>query len=79
LPTGCDVSTGLLPVTSSNNSTPNEYTSDLSVSFPLDAYSGAKYLNIETNVQKFQTAILTRNWSKFRFNITKRAYQENTT
>lgn len=38
------VSRGLLPVMSSNSMTPNENTSDFSVSLPLDAYSGAKYL-----------------------------------
>lgn len=38
------VSKGLLPVISSNNITPNENTSDFSDNFPLDAYSGAKYL-----------------------------------
>lgn len=31
---------------SSSSTTPKEYTSDLSVNFPLDAYSGAKYLNL---------------------------------
>lgn len=41
--------TGFLPVISSRSTTPNENTSDLSVSFPLDAYSGAKYLNDDNN------------------------------
>ena len=43
-PRGCDESTGFRPVISSRSTTPNENTSDLSVSFPLDAYSGAIYL-----------------------------------
>ena len=38
-------STGFLPVMSSRSMTPNEKTSDFSVNFPLDAYSGAKYLH----------------------------------
>lgn len=37
-------STGRRPVISSKSITPNEKTSDFSVSLPLDAYSGAKYL-----------------------------------
>lgn len=40
------VSTGRLPVMSSSSITPYEKTSDFSVSLPLDAYSGAKYLHI---------------------------------
>lgn len=40
------ISTGLLPVISSKSMTPNEKTSDFSVSLPLDAYSGAKYLHL---------------------------------
>ncbi|KAH0464150.1 hypothetical protein IEQ34_006936 [Dendrobium chrysotoxum] len=40
------LSTGLFPVISSRSITPNEKTSDFSVSLPLDAYSGARYLNI---------------------------------
>lgn len=39
-----DISTGLRPVINSRSTTPKENTSDFSVSFPLDAYSGAKYL-----------------------------------
>ena len=42
---GCDLPTGLRPVISSRSITPNEKTSDLSLSFPEDAYSGAKYLH----------------------------------
>lgn len=38
-------STGRFPVMSSKSMTPNEKTSDFSDSFPLDAYSGAKYLH----------------------------------
>jgi len=40
----CVGSTGRFPVMSSKSMTPNEKTSDFSVNFPLDAYSGAKYL-----------------------------------
>lgn len=40
------ISTGLLPVISSKSMTPNEKTSDFSLSLPLDAYSGAKYLHL---------------------------------
>ena len=36
-------STGLRPVMSSRSIIPKEKTSDLSVNFPLAAYSGAKY------------------------------------
>lgn len=36
-------STGFRPVMSSSSTTPKENTSDRSVSFPLDAYSGARY------------------------------------
>lgn len=43
-------STGLFPVINSKSMTPNEKTSDFSVSFPLDAYSGAKYLQRNRNV-----------------------------
>lgn len=35
---------GGLPLMSSKSMMPCEYTSDFSVNFPLDAYSGAKYL-----------------------------------
>lgn len=45
------ISTGFLPVTSSNNTTPNENISDLTVSFPLDAYSGAIYLKYPNQCQ----------------------------
>lgn len=46
LPTQVDsLSTGFLPVISSRSTTPKEYTSDFSVSLPVDAYSGAMYLN----------------------------------
>lgn len=45
-----DGSTGRLPVMSSKSMTPNEKTSDFSVNFPLDAYSGAKYLLISTYI-----------------------------
>lgn len=38
-------STGFFPVMSSKSMTPYEKTSDFSVSLPLDAYSGAKYLH----------------------------------
>lgn len=40
-------STGRRPVINSNSMTPKEKTSDLSVSLPLDAYSGAKYLHCQ--------------------------------
>lgn len=40
-----EISRGRRPVMSSKSMTPNEKTSDLSVSFPLDAYSGAIYLH----------------------------------
>ncbi|KAL0905739.1 hypothetical protein M5K25_024177 [Dendrobium thyrsiflorum] len=43
-PRGCEESTGFLPVMSSKRTTPKEKTSDFSVSLPVDAYSGAKYL-----------------------------------
>lgn len=39
---GRDLSMGRRPVINSRRTTPNEKTSDLSVSFPLEAYSGAK-------------------------------------
>jgi len=39
-------STGFFAVMSSNSITPYENTSDFSVSLPLDAYSGAKYLQV---------------------------------
>lgn len=39
---GCDLSTGRRPVISSRSTTPIEKTSDFSVSFPEEAYSGAK-------------------------------------
>lgn len=42
-------SNGFLPVMSSKSMTPNEKTSDLSVNFPLCAYSGAKYLQSSNN------------------------------
>ena len=42
-------STGRRPVITSSNMTPNEKTSDFSVSFPLEAYSGAKYLYFYSN------------------------------
>lgn len=51
-PKGWDASTGLRPVISSSSTTPNENTSDLSVNFPLDAYSGAKYLRAKLNIHK---------------------------
>jgi len=51
-PKGWLASTGLRPVISSRSTTPNENTSDLSVSFPLDAYSGAKYLKTIMNISK---------------------------
>lgn len=44
-------STGRRPVTSSRSITPKEKTSDLSVSFPLDAYSGAKYLSFHSEFE----------------------------
>jgi hypothetical protein len=44
-PNGFDASTGFLPVMSSKRTTPKENTSDFSVNLPLDAYSGAMYLN----------------------------------
>ncbi len=43
-PGGFLSSTGFLPVISSKSTTPKEKTSDLSVSFPVMAYSGARYL-----------------------------------
>lgn len=49
-PKGWDASTGFLPVISSRRTTPNEYTSDLAVSFPVDAYSGAKYLKKQHSI-----------------------------
>jgi hypothetical protein len=45
-PRGLFPSTGFRPVISSKRTTPYENTSDLSVSFPVEAYSGAKYLQI---------------------------------
>lgn len=39
-------STGRRPVIISSNITPYENTSDFSVSLPLEAYSGAKYLHL---------------------------------
>lgn len=44
------MSIGRLPVISSKSMIPYEYTSDFSVSFPLDAYSGAKYLYLMLNI-----------------------------
>ena len=44
-------STGRRPVMSSRSITPKEKTSDLSVSFPLDAYSGAKYLPFDSEYE----------------------------
>lgn len=46
-PRDWDISTGFRPVISSRRTTPNEYTSDFSVNFPLIAYSGAIYLKFE--------------------------------
>jgi hypothetical protein len=43
-PRGRVESTGFRPVMSSRSTTPKENTSDFSVSFPVEAYSGAKYL-----------------------------------
>ena len=51
-PRGCETSTDFCPVTSTNNTTPNENTSDLAVSFPLDAYSGAIYLKYSNQFQE---------------------------
>lgn len=44
-------STGRRPVINSKSMTPNEKTSDLSDNFPLEAYSGAKYLHC--HIEKF--------------------------
>jgi hypothetical protein len=44
-PLGRLMSITFLPVTSSTNTTPKEYTSAFSVIWPLWAYSGAKYLH----------------------------------
>lgn len=41
---GLALSIGRRPVINSKSTTPKEKTSDFSVSFPLEAYSGAKYL-----------------------------------
>ena len=49
-PKGWVGSTGLRPVISSKSTTPNENTSDLSVNFPLDAYSGAIYLKAKLDI-----------------------------
>jgi hypothetical protein len=43
-PLGRVMSIALRPVTSSNRTTPNEYTSNLLVTCPCCVYSGAKYL-----------------------------------
>lgn len=53
-PRGRDESTGFLPVMSSRSTTPKEKTSDFSVSFPVDAYSGAKYLYVLKKMQSSQ-------------------------
>lgn len=55
-----DGSTGRRPVISSKSMTPNEKTSDFSVSFPLDAYSGAKYLKISINMISANVHPITR-------------------
>lgn len=52
-------STGRLPVMSSRSTTPNEYTSDFSVSLPLIAYSGARYLH------KRNAQVLMSGFSRF--------------
>ena len=44
-------STGRRPVISSRSMTPNENTSDLSLSFPEDAYSGARYLYAKNRLE----------------------------
>lgn len=38
---------GFLPVRSSSRTTPNAYTSTLSVTFPYMKYSGARYLHAQ--------------------------------
>ena len=43
-PFGFPLSIGFLPERSSRSTTPNEYTSNLSVTFPCMKYSGARYL-----------------------------------
>lgn len=61
----CVLSTGLRPVISSKSMTPNEYTSDFSVSLPDEAYSGAKYLQARVvkvwniNVLSIEYRVLT--------------------
>lgn len=69
------LSTGRFPVISSNNMTPNENTSDFSVNFPLDAYSGARYLQM--NVQRKQidqsTNVMFLEWRKGSYQV-KNAY-----
>jgi hypothetical protein len=52
-PNGFDASTGFLPVMSSKRTTPKENTSDFSVNLPLDAYSGAMYLNKNQISEKY--------------------------
>ncbi len=47
-PLGLEVSIGVRPVMSSRSTTPNEYTSVLSFTFPYMKYSGARYLPIHT-------------------------------
>lgn len=47
------VSTGRLPLINSRSMTPNEKTSDLSVSLPVEAYSGARYLYKEAIIVLF--------------------------
>lgn len=47
---GRALSTGRRPVINSKSTTPKENTSDFSVSFPLEAYSGAKYLQSENRM-----------------------------
>jgi hypothetical protein len=65
-PNGFDASTGFRPVISSKRTTPKENTSDLSVNLPLDAYSGARYLNekhasdYKKNSLGLVTVLLTR-------------------
>lgn len=58
LPRGRDESTGFRPVMSSRRTTPKENTSDFSVSFPVDAYSGAKYLYIIQQKCRINTSAL---------------------
>lgn len=43
---------------SSSIMTPKEKTSDLSVSLPLEAYSGARYLHAYTNSRKYGNIML---------------------